>query len=89
MMTPMDSATRAPDPGALADYTVSYSAADYLARTDPLTMLRLNRATRVALMVYDEACVAAARRGGATWADVAEATGMARQNAQRKWSHVG
>jgi hypothetical protein len=84
----MDSGTRAPDPGPLADFTRSYSDAKYLSRADPLMMLRLGDSTRAALRAYDEACVAAARRGGATWDEIGRATGMARQNAQRKWGHV-
>jgi hypothetical protein len=84
----MDSSARAPAPGALADYTASYTDPDYLGRTDPLTMLRLAAAVRVALRAYDEECVHAARRAGATWEEIGDALGMARQNAQRKFSHI-
>src|SRR3712207_4222281 len=84
----MDPDARAPDPGALADYAASYSDADYLARTDPLTMLRLAQATRTALRAYDEDCVAAALAAGATWEEIGQATGMARQNAHRKYRHL-
>src|SRR5687768_14066942 len=84
----IDPDARAPDPGALADYAGSYVDADFLARTDPLTMLRLADAMRVALRAYDEACVHAARQAGATWAEIGENLGMARQNAQRKYSHL-
>ena len=87
MMT-MDPTTRAPDPGPVADYAASYNDPDYLARTDPLTMLRLAEAMRVAMRAYEEECVFAARMGGATWQEVGEALGMARQNAQRKYSHL-
>ena len=84
----MDPSARAPDPGPLADYTRGYTDADYLARTDPLTMLRLGGALRTALRAYDEECVAAARMAGATWQEVGDALGMERQNAQRKYSHL-
>ena len=87
MMT-MDKNARAPGPGALADYARSYVDRDYLSRTDPLTMLRLGGALRVALRAYDEECVWAARKAGAIWQEVGEALGMARQNAQRKYSHL-
>jgi hypothetical protein len=84
----MDPDARAPDPHMVANYSESYTDADYLARTDPLTMLRVNNNMRVALRAYDESCVHAARQAGATWAEVGDALGMARQNAQRKYSHL-
>ena len=84
----MDPDARAPDPGVLEDFTRSYSDEDYLARTDPLTMLRLADTVRGALRAYDEECVYAARMAGATWAEIGDALGMARQNAQRKYSHL-
>lgn len=88
MMMTTDPSARAPRPGALADYAGSYVDHEYLDRTDPLTMLRLGQALRVALRAYDEDCVWAARRAGATWQEIGEALGMARQNAQRKFSHL-
>jgi hypothetical protein len=84
----MDPSARAPDPGALAQYTASYTDADFLGRTDPLTMLRLGQATRAALSSYDEECVWAARKAGATWQEIGDALGMERQNAQRKFAHL-
>lgn len=78
----------APDPGPLADYACSYVDPDYLDRTDPLTMLRLAEAMRVALRAYDERCVFAARMAGATWQEVGDALGMPRQNAHRRYSHL-
>lgn len=85
----MNPDARAPDPHLVTNYSTSYSNADYLSRTDPLTMLKVNDNMRTALRAYDESCVAAARRAGATWAEIGQAAGMERQNAQRKWSHVG
>lgn len=86
----MNPSALAPEPREpLPGYTISYSDGDYLKRTDPLTMLRLNDAVRTALRAYDEDCVFAARQAGASWEDIGQATGMARQNAQRKWSHLG
>lgn len=84
----MDPDAKAPDPGSLAKYAASYVDDNYLGRTDPLAMLRLAQALRVALRAYDEECVYAARMAGATWEEVGEAIGMARQNAQRKFSHL-
>jgi hypothetical protein len=85
----MNRDARAPDPGdPLAEYARSYVDPDYLARTDPLTILRLGQAIRVALRAYDEASVHAARQAGATWQEIGDALGMARQNAQRKYSHL-
>jgi hypothetical protein len=84
-MTP---GTGVPDTARVADYTRSYSNPEYLATADPLTMLRLNEALRTALRAYDEECVAAARRAGATWEQIGQAVAIPRQNAQRKWSHV-
>ncbi|WCB91722.1 hypothetical protein DSM104299_00398 [Baekduia alba] len=85
----MDPEARAPDPHLVTNYSTSYSNEDYLSRTDPLTMLRVNDNMRIALRAYDERCVAVARRAGATWEEIGQAVGMAKQNAQRKWSHVG
>jgi hypothetical protein len=87
MMT-MNPDARAPAPGALADYAKSYADRKYLAQTDPLAMLRLGQAVRVALRAYDESCVHAARTAGASWQEIGEALGMARQNAQRKFGHL-
>jgi hypothetical protein len=84
----MDPNARAPKPGAVADYAASYVDPDYLARTDPLTMLRLANALRVSLRAYEEECVHAARKAGATWQEVGDALGIPRQNAQRKYSHL-
>src|SRR3954462_3917735 len=78
----------APNPGVLADYAASYVDDDYLRRTDPLTMLRLGEAVRIALRAYDERCVYAARSAGASWQEIGDTLGMARQNAQRRYSHV-
>lgn len=86
MMMTFDPSVRAPHPGALADYAGSYVDAEYLERTDPLTMLRLGQLLRVALSAYDEDCVWAARRAGATWQEIGDTLGIARQNAQRKFS---
>jgi hypothetical protein len=43
---------------------------------------------REALREYEDRCVRAARDAGATWAEIGEATGMARQNAERRFRHV-
>lgn len=85
---PMNPNVRAPEPGALAGYAGSYVDPEYLARTDPLTMLRLADAMRVALRAYDKECVFAARMAGATWREIGDALGTERQNAQRKYSHL-
>lgn len=84
----MDPDARAPKPGALADYAISYADKRYLANADPLTMLRLSRAMGQALRSYDEECVYAARKAGATWQEVGDALGIPRQNAQRKYGHL-
>jgi hypothetical protein len=84
----MDPDARAPKPGALTDYAASYVDSEYLARTDPLTMLVLGNDVRRALRSYDEECVYAARMAGATWQEIGDALGMPRQNAQRKYSHL-
>src|SRR4051794_14237985 len=85
----MDPDARAPDPGdALRNYAGSYVDDDYLGRTDPLTMLRLADNLRLALRQYEEECVYEARRAGATWEEVGEALGTARQNAHRKYGHL-
>jgi hypothetical protein len=84
----MEPAARAPDASKVADYTNSYADADYLARTDPLTMLLLGDAVRTALRAYDEDCVSAALKAGATWQEIGDALGTARQNAYRKYRHL-
>lgn len=86
---PMDPAARAPEPYHPRNYASSYTSDDYWRKTDPLTMLRVNDDMRTALRVYDDECVLAARAAGATWAEIGKATGMERQNAQRKWGHLG
>lgn len=81
-----DPNARPPEPDdALAQYAGRYVDDDYLARTDPLRMLRLGENLRLALRRYDRECVRAARKAGATWQEIGEAVGMARQNAQRKF----
>jgi hypothetical protein len=84
----MDPNARAPAPGVLATRTKDYRDTDYLADADPLTMLRVNGLVRDQLRRYDEECVYAARMAGATWEEVGDALGMARQNAQRKYGHL-
>jgi hypothetical protein len=59
----------------------------YPSRTDPLKMLTFLRVTRAAIEEYEHACVRASRKAGATWEEVGNALGMARQNAQRKFGH--
>ena len=55
---------------------------------DALGMLANGQSTRAALSSYDEQCVRAARDANATWSDVGDALGLARQNAERKYRHV-
>lgn len=43
---------------------------------------------RTDLVPYEEAVVTAARQGGQTWAEIGSVLGLARQNAQRKFSHL-
>lgn len=61
-----------PDPYLVAGYSGSYQDAEFLARANPLRMLNLNEAMRVALRVYDEVRVHAARKAGATWQEIGE-----------------
>ncbi len=53
-----------------------------------LDMLATIYDLRADLARYEELCVAKARKGGATWTQIGGLLGMARQNVQRKYSHV-
>lgn len=54
-------------------------------RLTALDMLGSIQAFRSWLNDYEAQLVVAARKGGATWAEIGEAIGMARQNAERKF----
>jgi hypothetical protein len=86
---PMDPKAQAPDPYPVLLYVGTYTDPAAIDKTNPLTMLTVNDNMRTALRAYDAQCVAAARKAGATWEEIGKAAGMAKQNAQRKWSHVG
>lgn len=51
-------------------------------------MLRAGPPTRDAIREYEDACVIAARKQGATWGEIGRALNMARQNVQRRFAHL-
>ena len=75
-----------PDP--LLSYLDSYASPDWRARAGPLGMLRLSDPLKTALRAYENTLVASARRDGASWTDIGDALGIARQNAYRRFHHV-
>ncbi|MBA2637329.1 MAG: hypothetical protein H0U79_03750 [Solirubrobacterales bacterium] len=80
-------------PGPKAPKTPRYLQRHGRGLVDPgdfsaLDMLALIHDLRADLSKYEEACVATARKGGATWTEIGGLLGMARQNVQRKYAHV-
>jgi hypothetical protein len=78
----------APDE-ALEGYLTLLLDADHRARVGSIGMLRLIDPTRTALRAYERQLVALARSEGRTWEEIGEALSVTRQEAHRRWKHVG
>lgn len=85
MMT-MDSAAKAPPLTMLDPYLDALRG--HGREQDPLARLDMLRTLKAAVTDYESICVEAAREAGASWTEIGNATGQARQNAQRKWAHA-
>lgn len=57
-------------------------------KASALEMLAAGPPTREAIREYEDACVLAARKRGATWTEIGDALDMARQNVQRRFAHL-
>jgi hypothetical protein len=76
-------------PAAFLSHTRFYSDANWRERQGPLGILRLSDALKVGLRAYESQLVVEARRQGATWEQIGEALGTQKQNAHRRFGHLG
>jgi hypothetical protein len=76
-------------PEPFASYAASYADADWRARSGPLGILRLSDPLKVGLRAYESQLVAEARKQGATWDQIGDALGTQKQNAHRRFGHLG